>query len=235
MGWGGVKIFTFATAMSNTMLDAEGAGTCAGSAVKQNLQRLLRLCQDGEDEIAKEQLKEEGYVYRLSREILRYSLPVESSQATQQNPRHKRLKPLPSSGCVHVFDNVFPWDMLRAMQAAFGSDSSFWREHQYSCEYSDYFSYLHPLNAASPTSEFSSSSQQPSSSSESSIFQELLQRHRRNELDGIIEYVREVIVPSFPEVTEARYAEWWAHCRPHESGHQFHFDSDNEVLSSPRF
>jgi hypothetical protein len=119
--------------------------------------------------------------------------------------------------------------MLRAMQAAFGSDSSFWREHQYSCEFSDYFSYLHPLNAASPVSEFSSSSKQPSSSSESSTFHELLQRHGRNELDGIIEYVRKVIAPSFPEVAEARYAEWWAHCRPHESGHQFHFDSDNEV------
>lgn len=34
----------------------------------------------------------------------------------------------------------------------------------------------------------------------------------------------------FPAVAEARFAEWWAHCRPHGSGHQMHFDSDNEGL-----
>src|SRR4051812_969890 len=26
----------------------------------------------------------------------------------------------------------------------------------------------------------------------------------------------------------ATHAEWWAHCRPHASGHQLHFDSDDE-------
>lgn len=33
---------------------------------------------------------------------------------------------------------------------------------------------------------------------------------------------------SFPEVKEAKFVEWWAHRRPHSSGHQMHFDSDNE-------
>lgn len=33
---------------------------------------------------------------------------------------------------------------------------------------------------------------------------------------------------AFPAAAEARFAEWWAHCRPHPSGHQLHFDSDNE-------
>ena len=28
----------------------------------------------------------------------------------------------------------------------------------------------------------------------------------------------------------ATRAEWWAHCRPHSSGHQMHFDSDDEGL-----
>jgi hypothetical protein len=34
----------------------------------------------------------------------------------------------------------------------------------------------------------------------------------------------------FPEVKEAQYAEWWAHKRPYQSGHQFHFDTDNEGI-----
>eukprot|EP00971_Amphidinium_carterae_P125908 2494340-Amphidinium_carterae.1 len=38
----------------------------------------------------------------------------------------------------------------------------------------------------------------------------------------------------FPEVAEARWAEWWAHCRPHASGHQLHFDSDNEGIGGAR-
>ncbi|GFR51687.1 hypothetical protein Agub_g14130, partial [Astrephomene gubernaculifera] len=32
----------------------------------------------------------------------------------------------------------------------------------------------------------------------------------------------------FPAARAARFAEWWAHCRPHPSGHQLHFDSDDE-------
>ena len=29
---------------------------------------------------------------------------------------------------------------------------------------------------------------------------------------------------------ECLYAEWWVHTRPHTSGHQMHFDSDNEGM-----
>eukprot|EP00510_Aplanochytrium_minuta_P009881 CAMPEP_0184073378 /NCGR_PEP_ID=MMETSP0957-20130417/64078_1 /TAXON_ID=627963 /ORGANISM="Aplanochytrium sp, Strain PBS07" /LENGTH=106 /DNA_ID=CAMNT_0026374971 /DNA_START=182 /DNA_END=498 /DNA_ORIENTATION=- len=32
----------------------------------------------------------------------------------------------------------------------------------------------------------------------------------------------------FPGLKDAEYVEWWAHCRPHESGHQLHFDSADE-------
>ena len=33
---------------------------------------------------------------------------------------------------------------------------------------------------------------------------------------------------NFPNVMNASAAEWWCHCRPHSSGHQLHFDSDDE-------
>lgn len=32
--------------------------------------------------------------------------------------------------------------------------------------------------------------------------------------------------------SQAQWVEWWAHCRLHCSGHQLHFDSDNEARSS---
>ncbi len=47
-------------------------------------------------------------------------------------------------------------------------------------------------------------------------------------LDYVINAVRGIIIEQYPEVKEAKYAEWWSHCRPHCSGHQFHFDSDDE-------
>jgi hypothetical protein len=31
-----------------------------------------------------------------------------------------------------------------------------------------------------------------------------------------------------PAVREAAFVEWWCHCRPHCSGHQMHFDSEDE-------
>ena len=41
-------------------------------------------------------------------------------------------------------------------------------------------------------------------------------------------HVHNIVVAHFPQAAEARFAEWWAHCRPHHTGHQLHFDSDDE-------
>ncbi|KAG2486024.1 hypothetical protein HYH03_015337 [Edaphochlamys debaryana] len=43
-----------------------------------------------------------------------------------------------------------------------------------------------------------------------------------------------IAVQRFPEVANARYAEWWAHCRRHPAGHQLHFDSDDEGVGGVR-
>lgn len=32
------------------------------------------------------------------------------------------------------------------------------------------------------------------------------------------------------QVRAAKVAEWWAHIRPHSSGHQLHFDTDEQYL-----
>ena len=47
-------------------------------------------------------------------------------------------------------------------------------------------------------------------------------------MDAVVRRVWRVACAAFPKAKEATTAEWWAHCRPHGSGHQLHFDSDDE-------
>ncbi|OQR99263.1 hypothetical protein ACHHYP_07121 [Achlya hypogyna] len=102
---------------------------------------------------------------------------------------------------VRGADNALPTTMLRFMQEAFASsDSPFWAAHQYSVDPpSPYFSYVHDLSKA-PTSG----------------------------LEDVIHYLKQLAMERFPKVKNAKFAEWWTHCRPHNSGHQFHFDSADE-------
>lgn len=110
-----------------------------------------------------------------------------------------------SSQYVHAVDNALPPALLTHMQEALHPASCFWSEHCYDCESSPYFSYVHCLGA-------------PATSS----------------LDQLIQHVHGLVRQHFPAVAEAGYAEWWAHCRPHASGHQLHFDSDNEGMDGIR-
>ena len=40
------------------------------------------------------------------------------------------------------------------------------------------------------------------------------------DLQQVIAHIHAVVSEFFPSVHEATFAEWWAHCRPHGSGHQ---------------
>lgn len=101
---------------------------------------------------------------------------------------------------VQVIDDAMPAHLLSHMREAFSQTSPFWQEHNY-CPSppSPYFSYLHSIT------------DRPS-----------------NALEHILAYIRNITCMHFPQVREAKYVEWWAHCRPHCSGHQMHFDSDDE-------
>ena len=101
---------------------------------------------------------------------------------------------------VQAIDDAIPDHMLQHMKEAFSQNSPFWREHYY-CPSppSPYFSYLH-LITDRPT----------------------------NALESILAYLYQMTCRHFPRACEAKYVEWWAHCRPHCSGHQMHFDSDDE-------
>lgn len=43
-----------------------------------------------------------------------------------------------------------------------------------------------------------------------------------------------LLAPHFPAIKRATAVEWWAHCRGHSSGHQLHFDSDDEGAGGVR-
>ncbi len=101
---------------------------------------------------------------------------------------------------VQAVDDAIPDDMLQHMKEAFSPTSPFWREHNY-CPSppSPYFSYLHVVTD-----------------------------HPTTAIENVLAYVLKMTCRHFPGVREAKYVEWWAHCRPHCSGHQMHFDSDDE-------
>ena len=164
---------------------------------KQNL--ALYLCQEGRDEEACHVLDELGFDFRLGRGVLHYPLqPVPSSQPGAPGPPPHLLRAL---------DGFLEPGLLGMMQAGFGQGSPFWREHHYSFDSTGYFSYMHNMESIRGASDDSEGGP-------------------RGALEAVIRRVYEAAAKRFPAVREATQAEWWAHCRPHQSGHQLHFDSD---------
>jgi hypothetical protein len=110
--------------------------------------------------------------------------------------------------CAFAFDDVLPPAMLTHLQGALNPGAPFWREHAYASPGTGFFSYQHALPKwRSEAGEGGSSG--PSSSSS---FEQVLLR------------LRATAAVAVPAVQKARFAEWWAHLRPHSSGHALHFD-----------
>lgn len=105
-------------------------------------------------------------------------------------------------GMVSVEDDAFDAHLLAHLQDLFSPESEFWKDHDYGSPGRGFFSYQNVL----PLEE---ELQQPTPSS---TFEEIL-RHIRNRAAA-----------HFPQVRGAKYAEWWAHNRPHSNGHSLHFD-----------
>ena len=109
------------------------------------------------------------------------------------------------------YDEFLPKVMLDRMQTIFQSNAEFWIKHQYNeFKSQGYFSYIY--NLADEAS---------------------------NIIEQVINLIFKRIQMDDPEKAKRiKYAEWWAHCRPHHMGHQFHYDSENEgkdVLRHPLF
>lgn len=114
------------------------------------------------------------------------------------------LQPGPGVSCA--LDGALPAEMLAKLQAAFAPDSPFWAEHAYTCGVSPFFSYVHSLEGPPRTG-----------------------------FDRVLRFLQgRAEACGFFASRQARYAEWWAHCRPHGVGHQVHFDSDDEGIGGIR-
>jgi hypothetical protein len=106
----------------------------------------------------------------------------------------------PADKYVMAFDRALPAAMFEHLSGVFAPGAAFWTEHGYiHTEASDYFSYVHDIGAPAA-----------------------------NSMDEAIAHVHSVICAHIPAAAGATRAEWWAHARPHSSGHQLHYDSDKE-------
>ena len=163
-------------------------------------QLALLLCQRGEDEDARNLLQFMGFTHRLGRDVLRYaSSPVEACAEASKD----------ADDVVRAFDDALDAETLRFLRGAFARYPT--REDRrlriaplarddYFRPTTGFFSYVHRLGDEAP----------------------------ENVMDVVVERVREIASLAFPRVKTARFAEWWAHARPHSDGHQLHFDSHDE-------
>jgi len=106
-------------------------------------------------------------------------------------------------GVMHAYDGCLSPAMLASLRRAFAKNAAFWREHDYANPKTGFFSYVHELDGAPISSPV---------------------------MRRTVELAREIAAREFSAVRDAKYAEWWAHCRPACDGHQCHFDSHNEGL-----
>eukprot|EP00937_MAST-01D_sp_MAST-1D-sp2_P007452 g7452.t1 len=164
----------------------------------------LLLCQranPADDREAAALLQRCGHRFRLSREIFHYE-----EQSGDSEGGGAAAGPSPTGTFVYAVDGLLAPAAFDRLQRLFGPCSEFWRAHQYDAAHwttRPYFSYLHELRTlCSPA---------------------------RNVMEATITAVHRLLLAHWPEeMADARFAEWWAHCRPHHSGHQLHFDSEDE-------
>mmetsp|Transcript_20919 Transcript_20919/g.32068 ORF Transcript_20919/g.32068 Transcript_20919/m.32068 type:complete len:416 (-) Transcript_20919:244-1491(-) len=113
-------------------------------------------------------------------------------------PRQISSKTSESSIFV-VYDNAL-CGLAQLRQAFLTPD--FWRAHNYvsSRQPRQFFSYCHSLNEYNDHAVTATTAR----------------------------VILQILKPDFPQLAQAQYVEWWSHRRPRCSGHQLHFDSDDE-------
>ena len=167
----------------------------------------MLLLQAGRSGEATPYLQELGYIVRLADGVLNYQFSPGSAKAKfscSMNSIANKQIAVPKVPCA-VVDNALPAPVWEALRGALGSlQADYWALHDYSIEPpSPYFSYIVPLA--------------DNKSSALGI------------LGVLIRAVMGVARRHFGDIVNAaQFAEIWAHNRPHGSGHQLHFDSDDE-------
>ena len=164
----------------------------------------LLLCQSGRCKKARKGLESMGYICRLSKQVLEYPNEQDDSEGSSTTDETPPITKQRSSIC-QIVDGFLSEQELKRLRTVFESPkASYWIDHNYAVEPpSPYFSWVISLKAKS----------------EDGFIGDLIQKILRCPL----------VNEKYPHLqSKANYVELWAHNRPHASGHQMHFDSDDE-------
>ena len=119
--------------------------------------------------------------------------------------------PSDSRRVCHAVSSALPPTTFATLSAHLLSGPNYFTAHSYSdgftgTQATPYFSYIIPLTDSAPTTFIA----------------------------ALVKQIYTLCVPCVgAAISRAKFAEVWMHSRPHASGHQFHFDSDNEGLDGP--
>ena len=147
-------------------------------------------------------LRDLGYTCRLSRYIFAYQ---SASNAAVQSTCSRRTSSASSTIPLVAFDDFLSETERQGLNRIFlRHEEPYWTSHNYQVEPpSPYYSYVLPLS--SPLLSLTTL------------------------LGSVVHKIRDQIAVFQPAAAkQAHYMELWAHNRPIATGHQLHFDSDNE-------
>lgn len=158
----------------------------------------LLYCQSGRTAKAQKGLAYLGFECRLARDVLDYPF-----KAKPIKKKKNASAMTPTAPCMILDDFLHPTE-LQHLQGIFENPSaSYWTDHSYQVEPpSPYFSYVMDLRSTPP----------------------------KGFLGRLAHQIRQLpqLQTKFPQLAQTHFVELWAHNRPHASGHQLHFDSDDE-------
>ena len=180
-------------------------------------QLCMILCQSGRSDEAKPYLHRLGYICRLATCVLDYKATAaankEGEKIQQQPSETIAAKKSATAIACHVWDNFLSELELQHLRRVFADrQADYWIHHNYQVEPpSPYFSYIVPLIRTKTATTTSIS-----------VADEF------GCLGDIIASLHQHLLPHFPKLSASSMVEFWAHNREHPTGHQFHFDSDNE-------
>ncbi|KAL3794311.1 hypothetical protein HJC23_012436 [Cyclotella cryptica] len=164
----------------------------------------LLLCQSGRSKKAKKPLASLGFKCRLAENVLNYSTEIKDELAeTGRND---------SIPCQIIDDFLSKTELQRLISVFSSPSANYWTSHNYQVEPpSPYFSYVIPMSDIK--------SDKPINSNDFGFLGNLIKKIQSCPM----------LTNKFPTLSnETRFVEMWAHNRPHASGHQMHFDSDDE-------
>lgn len=115
---------------------------------------------------------------------------------------------------ARLYDRVLGDSLFSALQQAFSPTSAYWSAHDYDVfagtSQHGYFSHAFPLYKAGKFG----------------LLGQLTEK--------VFELATFADLPTSAKLKDTQMVEVWAHCKPPTSGHQLHFDTDNEGNSEPK-